>query len=470
MERQAIHIDIPPSKSLSHRYVIAASLASGRSVVHHVLESDDLKKTREILGAAGAKFYPLDVPSETGEMPDSCDWEIVGMNGQPQGGDAPTPLSCYVHESGTTCRLLTAVLAAGQGFFRIHGASRMHERPIEELTKALAQLGTDISFEQKTGYPPLVLGGHGLNPKLVNGKIRIGMDVSSQYFSGLLLAAPLSMEPLTLELSGNKAVSWPYVGLTLQCLDDFGIKFDVETRQSPETHWQSLAAGGWRGLDQAKPDCLRITVQPGQYCSGDFFVEGDWSGASYFLAAGAVGPNPVTVHGLNSLSTQGDRKMLDILRQMGADVRCDQNAVTVCPSCLKGNAFDMGACPDLVPTVAVLASLAHGDTLISNVAHLRVKESDRLAAPAEELAKLGIDVEIKDDGLLVHGLGKETLGVSSLDSGNVMFSTHNDHRIAMSLALISLVNPALDISSRLDDPTVVRKSFPNFWNIWKKLQ
>ena len=190
----------PASKSISHRYCIGAALARGSSELHHVLDSRDLECTRAILCAAGARMEPL--PGEEGG------WRVTGMDGRPRGG-TDTPLSCDVHESGTTCRLLTAVLAAGHGLFRIHGAPRMHERPIDELTRALEALGTEVRFEQRPDCPPLLLRAAGLDPARNGGRVRLGMDASSQYFSGLLLAAPLAPAPLCVELGGQRPCPGP---------------------------------------------------------------------------------------------------------------------------------------------------------------------------------------------------------------------------------------------------------------------
>ena len=416
----------PASKSISHRYCIGAALARGSSELHHVLDSRDLECTRAILCAAGARMEPL--PGEEGG------WRVTGMDGRPRGG-TDTPLSCDVHESGTTCRLLTAVLAAGHGLFRIHGAPRMHERPIDELTRALEALGTEVRFEQRPDCPPLLLRAAGLDPARNGGRVRLGMDASSQYFSGLLLAAPLAPAPLCVELGGQKAVSWPYVGLTLHC-----------------------------ALRTARPDGLCITVRPGTYRAGSYQVEGDWSGASYLLAAGALGKRPVRVDGLRADSLQGDRAMLDILRAMGARAEVEGTSITVHPSALHGVDVDMGHCPDLVPTVAVLAAFAQGPTRVRNVAHLRIKESDRITAPATELARLGVRVDEHDDGLTVHGLGPD--GPAWDEAAR--FSAHNDHRIAMSLALLGLPH-GKRMDALLDDPLVVRKSFPTFWKVWEQL-
>ncbi|MCR4666268.1 MAG: 3-phosphoshikimate 1-carboxyvinyltransferase [Desulfovibrio sp.] len=460
---QGVVINVPGSKSLSHRYLIAAALASGSSTITHSQKSADLLVTRSLLKQIGAEI------TET----DSDTLSVRGVNGQVRGGQG-SPLLCNVGESGTSCRLISAVLASGDGLFRIEGKGRMHSRPIEELCSALTRLGAGIVYTEKTGYPPFLLQARGLNPELVKGELSIGMDSSSQYFSGLLLAAPTCPSPLVLELGGRKAVSWPYVGLTLQCLTDFGIAFSVETRPSNTAPWQLLPHMAWREVALAEPGCLRITVQPGSYKAGSFAIEADWSGASYFLAAGALGKRAVTVEGLRDDSLQGDRILLDILSKMGAHVQSTATSVTVFPSELHGVDLDMGSCPDLVPTVAVLAAFAHGSTRIHNVAHLRLKETDRIAAPCEELAKVGVVADAMSDGLLISGLGGHVHHKRGEDTlprlpEGACLSAHNDHRIAMSLSLLDVVNPDIRVRGCLDDSTVVEKSFPSFWGEWERL-
>ena len=189
-----IMLQAPSSKSVSHRMLAAASLAHGTSVIHHVLESADLERTRDILCRVGASMK---------ERSESC-WEVSGMAKGPEGGD-DAPVECFVRESGTTCRLLTAILAAGHGAFRIYGVPRMHERPIGALTDALCALGAEAAFESRAGYPPVVMTAHGLR----GGDVSLSIDESSQYLSGLLLAAPFCDAPLRITLSGSKVVSWP---------------------------------------------------------------------------------------------------------------------------------------------------------------------------------------------------------------------------------------------------------------------
>lgn len=469
-ENNTVTVAAPASKSLSHRYLLGAALAPGRSCVRHLLESQDLEATRSILCQAGARMKPL-------HKPDSADidgWEVWGMENGPRGGNG-APVECDVQESGTTCRLLTAVLAAGKGLFRIYGKGRMHERPIGDLCHVLTRLGCGVVFEGRPGCPPLLLDAHGLDPSLEDGHVFIGMDESSQFFSGLLFAAPLASGPLWIELAGNHAVSWPYVGLTLQCLAQFGIRFQVEIRPRIGVPWIQLQEATWKSLEDVRPGCFRVRVWPGPYRAGDYTIEGDWSGASYFLAAGALGKKPVCVTGLRSDSLQGDRAIVDILQKMGCRVECAPEATTVYPSQLHGVSLDMGHCPDLVPTVAVLAAFAQGSTRISNVAHLRLKESDRIAAPAQELCKTGVMVDALSDGLLINGMGGNCAHVRNRpdhptlppDSG---LCAHNDHRMAMSLALLELRDASLNVADILDDPGVVRKSFPQFWDNWSLLK
>lgn len=451
---EAIVVKAPPSKSVSHRMLIGAALTGGESVVEGVLESRDPERTRAVLGAAGARFEALGPGA----------YRVRGVGGKLRGAapDEP-PVSCDMHESGTSCRLLTAVLASGQGRFRIHGAPRMHRRPLGGLTGPLTGLGAVFHFEEREGYPPCVLAASGLD----GGTAGIGLDESSQYLSGLLLAAPQARGPLTVEITGRQVVSWPYVGLTLQTMRDFGVHFDVSERDpdaGPDAPWRAV---DWRSVKAARPGGVRFRVRPSAWRPGRYTVEGDWSGASYLLAAGILGRRPVSVTGLRPDTLQGDRALLDIARAMGADVEVAPGVerarpVTARPSTLRGVDVDMSACPDLVPTVAVLAAAAEGDTRIRGVAHLRIKESDRIAAPARELAKAGVTVEERDDGLLVHGRGTD------FDlSGQVLdLAAWGDHRMAMSLALLE----CRGAEARLDHPEVVDKSFPDFWEVWAALR
>ena len=459
---EPVEVNAPASKSLSHRMLVAAALARdcSPSVLHNVLQSEDTAATMRILQACGAKFKEA-----RGSL------EVLGLSGQIQGG-AVSPLECNVAESGTTARLLTAILAAGNGLFRLHGAKRMHERPMQALTKTLTQLGAAFSFEQSPGSLPFTLKASGLE----NMPVEIDTSQSSQYLSGLLLAAPLG-QGLTLIPTASalpqaarseasptpnlpKLVSWPYVLLTLQVLHDFGVPFEVQLLSSQgiwqKTHWQQVKS--------VEPGQVRLNVSPALYQPGEYRVEGDYSSASYLLAAGALGPKAVKVHNLNRCSLQGDQAILDILKAMGAKITWHSNAVTVAPpkpdpatkrQSLRGINVNMADCPDLVPTVAALAAFATGPTSITGVAHLRIKESDRIAAPAAELRKVGCQTKELPDGLQITPPER-------LQKPNAPFRTYNDHRMAMSAALFSCAG--FDV--QIENPDCVAKSFPGFWQVW----
>lgn len=437
-----ITVAAPSSKSLSHRALIAAGLANGVSVVRGALRSVDLTITRGCLEAGGVGIEELD----DGAL------RITGRPGGLMGGPlagADDPVLLEVHESGTTCRLITAVAAGGHGVFDVRGAPRMHERPIGALCQALHHLGADVQYLEKTGYPPLRIRTDGLR----GGFSTIALDESSQYLSGLLLAAPLAARGTVLEVAGKKVVSWPYVSLTLQVMEDFGVQFQV-MRKSGEG-FENVA---WRELSEARPGEVRVTVVPGSYTAREYEVEGDWSNASYFLAAGAAGPVPVAVKGVRPDSAQGDRAICDILAAMGAPVSFEGGAAVSRPARLHGAELDMGRCPDLVPTVAALAAFADSETVISNVAHLKIKESDRLEAAAANLRRAGAGAVVFEDGIRVIPAAAR----GGFERADVCFSCYGDHRMAMSASLYALAG--IDVT--LDDPSCVSKSFPDFFERW----
>lgn len=430
MNHASVRIAAPPSKSLSHRALICAALADGQSILEGVLDSQDLTRTKSCLQSLGATIEPhADGLMVRGILPGLPTANIISLN---------------VGESGTTCRLLAAVAAAFPGQWRIHGEGRMHDRPIAHLTEALRVQGIQVSFEEKLGFPPVVITSYGL----LGGKTAINLEQSSQYLSGLLLAAPLAKARTIITLLGRSVASWPYVALTLDMMAAFGAPARLECH----------ASGCWQGCTVAEaataaPADIRFLVESGAYQPRSMRVEGDWSNASYFLAAGAVGKVPVTVSGLNRASAQGDQAILDILDRMGARIAWNGDDVTVFPSALRGVAVDMGTCPDIVPTVATVAAFATGQTIISGAAHLAIKESDRIQAPVTELSKAGVGIAARPDGMVVQG---------GLSRTKAELSAHNDHRIAMSLALLELGGVELI----LDNPGCVAKSFPDFWTSW----
>lgn len=438
-----ISVKAPSSKSVSHRALICAALAGGTSELHDVLQSVDLTITRRVLESAGAA-----IEEDKGVL------RVTGFEDGPRGAleKNEEPVAAFMAESGTSCRLLTAVLAAGQGTFRVSGATRMHERPIGDLTDALARAGTGFEFEITPGYPPFVMHAKGLPGGLMN----ISLAESSQYLSGLLLAAPLAKAPTTIAISGEKAVSWPYVALTLSAMDDFKVDFDVSILKDGQ--WDIVP---WRSLNGVEPGKVRFLVRPSSYESSSYRVEADWSGGSYLLAAGAVGRRSVHVAGLRSGSLQGDRAILRIMQSMGARIEADHDGMTVHPSKLHGVEVDMSDSPDLVPTVAVMAAFADSPTTITNVAHLRIKECDRLSAMVTEVARAGCKTEDLGDGLRII-----PDAASPLPAGTkVAFDTYGDHRIAMATAIFGLAG----IEVVHDDPGCVSKSFPTFFEKWETI-
>ena len=433
-----IDITAPSSKSLSHRALICASLARGESMLEGVLDSQDLTRTAQCLRQLGATIEPRDgrlFVRGIGGSEDAAPHDVISMN---------------VGESGTTCRLMAAVVTAIPGIYRIHGEGRMHDRPVRHLTDALMQQGVRVTFEEKDGYPPLVMS----SPGLAGGEVTINLEQSSQYLSGLLLAAPLASATTTVRLIGRTVASWPYVALTLDSMARFGVPVALERRLLDD--WESCSHAEATNLP---PTDIRLIVHPAPYRGGAMHVEGDWSNASYFLAAGAVGKVPVRIGGLNRSSAQGDRFMLEILDRMGARVEWDDDAVTVFPSALHGAALDMNSCPDIVPTVAAMAAFAEGETVISGAAHLALKECDRIQGPVTELSKAGVNIEARPDGMVIRGDG-------GLLPHHVDLCTYGDHRMAMSFSILELGG----FTVSLDNPGCVAKSFPGFWDVWGKVR
>ncbi|WP_320172434.1 3-phosphoshikimate 1-carboxyvinyltransferase [Maridesulfovibrio sp.] len=429
-----IIVKAPSSKSLSHRALIAGALSEGTTVVLDPLDSNDINRTMDCLTTMGAQFS-IDGTATT----------VTGMHEGPRGGEKE-PAVLEMRDSGTTCRLITALAGAGRGLFRVQGTPRMHDRPIGALTGALESQGVKVTFSDKPGYPPVTLEADGFRGKNMD----ISLEESSQYLSGLLLAAPLADETTIINVVGRKAVSWPYVALTLNVMEDFRIKFEVQTLHDGK--WKKV---DWRKVEKVVPGEIRFKVEPSRFDREEYRVEGDWSNGSYFLAAGAVGNKPVKIEGLSTKSLQGDIAIMYILKAMGAKIESDAHSVTVYPSKLHGVEVDMSKCPDLVPTVAVAAAFADSPTTITNVAHLRIKECDRLEASAAEVMRAGGKAEITEDSI--------TIIPAPLKKGErIVFSTYDDHRLAMCTAIFALAG----IESVPEEPGCVAKSFPGFWDEW----
>lgn len=401
-------IEVPGSKSLTQRALIAASLAKGTSTLFGPLESDDTRYSSEALMQMGVT------------MDKEKEWVIHGKAGLIQ----PSSEAIFLGNNGTATRFLTSVAALGNGNFLIDGDARMHLRPIGPLMAALRGWGVDISAIKGTDCPPLAIKGRGI----AGGTTILPEGKSSQYLSSLLLVAPYAQTPCVLRVQGE-VLSKPYVAMTLSVMDAFGIAVDCAS------------------------DFSSFSIPQGCYRAREYQIEGDASNASYFWAAAAVTGGRVTVTNVPVPSLQGDAMLVPLLGRMGCEVSRSGNGITLQGTDrLEGIRVDMGDMPDVVPTLAVVAAFAHGRTVIENIAHLRIKECDRLSAVVTELTKLGVKVEEQDAAMIIHGEGGAGLK-------GAVIETYEDHRMAMSLAVAGLRIPGVQITGE----ECVAKSFPDFW-------
>ena len=404
-------IKVPGSKSLTQRALIAAALAEGTSTLIGPLASEDTSYTLSALREMGLVIDDRD--------PDQ--WHVRGS-----GGVVREPARDIVlGNNGTATRFLTSVAALGHGKFRITGDQRMSERPIAPLMEALQGWGVHVVSDAGNGCPPLSLDADGLS----GGRTVLPEGKSSQYLSSLLLVAPYAKEQAELEVRGQ-VLSRPYVEMTLDVMADFGIQVE------------------------AAPSLAFFRIPRGHYVGREYRIEGDASGASYFWAAAAVTGGRVTVVNVPVPSLQGDTGLVPLLARMGCQVHKTGEGLTVRgPEKLVGIEVDMGNMPDVAPTLAVVAAFAEGDTVISNIAHLRIKECDRISAMVTELRKMGAEVDEEPSRMIIHGRA----GGNNLHGVEV--ETYQDHRIAMSFAVAGLRVPGVRISGE----NCVVKSFPDFW-------
>ena len=402
--RAAGTVRLPGSKSISNRVLLLASLAAGDTKITGALDAEDTLVMRKALSALGVSF-----DRET----------ALGVGG-------PFPVKqaeLFLGNAGTAFRPLTAVLAMCGGEYRLSGVPRMHERPIGDLVDALRGVGARIDYAGREGFPPLVIHPGKID---VEQKLRVKGDVSSQFLSALLMALPLTGRTARVDVVGE-LISKPYVEITLNVMRRFG---------------QEVRRDGWKSFE----------VHGGTYVSpGRFFVEGDASSASYFLAAGALGGGPVRVEGVGKDSIQGDVRFVEVLERMGAKVVFGEGWIEASGGKpLRAIDLDLNHIPDAAMTAAVLTLFAEGPSTIRNIGSWRVKETDRIAAMATELRKLGAEVEEGQDFLKVTP--------AKLKS-NVAIDTYDDHRMAMSFSLVALGG----VPVRINDPQCVAKTFPDYF-------
>ena len=415
-------VRLPGSKSISNRTLLLAALAEGNTTLREVLDSDDTGYMLTALRALGVRCEAAGPRAMT----------VHGVNGVFPGKKA----DLFLGNAGTVLRPLTAVLALCGGEYGIDGVARMHERPIGDLVDALHQLGAQIDYLGSPGFPPLKIRPGKLKTQ---AEVSIRGNVSSQYLSGLLMALPLLGVKMLVRIEGE-LISKPYVEITLNAMRRFGVVVERD---------------GW----------MSFTVPAGaRYVSpGELYVEGDASSASYFLAAGAIsgltGGGPVRVEGVGRNSTQGDVRFAEALEQMGAAVSMSEHWIEAGAGDdakkrgrLRAVDLDCNHIPDAAMTLAVAALFADGTTTLRNIASWRVKETDRIAAMAIELVKLGATVEEGADYLRI---------TPPAPWRPATIDTYDDHRMAMCFSLAALGG----VPVRINDPGCVAKTFPDYFQV-----
>jgi 3-phosphoshikimate 1-carboxyvinyltransferase len=406
-------VQVPGSKSYTQRALIIASLAKGASMVKDALVSEDTQLLMDALAMVGA------VTDRQGQ-----DILIRGTEGRPAAPSHPL----YLGNNGTGLRLLTGTLCVGQGTFILDGSDRMRQRPIKPLVDALNMLGASVSCGPK-GCPPVEVRACGL----AGGKTTLAAGLSSQYLSSLLIAAPLAKGDVVIDVQGPLP-SRPYVQMTLQVMESFGVQGPV-----------------------VGEDTFRVKA-PQEYGSAQFQVEGDASSATYFMAAAAICGGRVRIENVDLGSAQGDLRFVEILKAMGCEASAPGRGLEIIGPLSNHDdlAFDLHDAPDMVPALAVVAAFRKGKTALRNIGHLRIKESDRIAALTNELRKIGAEVEEKAEEMVVQGVAHRGSTICC----------YNDHRIAMSFAIAGLALEGIVI----EDPDCVKKSFPNFWEKLESLR
>ena len=406
----------PGSKSLTNRALVLAALAQGPTTLTGVLDSVDTQVMIESLRRLGLSIEQ-DLTAKT--------ISLVGCGGRITSRPRECPpvatggTELFLENSGTSIRFLTAMCCIGHGQFRLDGNARMRERPIAPLVTALREAGVSIACEFDTDCPPVVIEAKGLP----GGTWTVDGNLSSQYLSALLMTAPCAKSDVTLSVRGE-LVSRPYVDMTIANMRQFGAE-----------------------VAEPRPNVFQIQARPYQGCHYD--IEPDASAASYFFALAAVTGGDVTVQGLTREALQGDVGFVDALFRMGCQVIYSPSSIRVIGGPLHGIDIDMNAISDTAQTLACVAPFAQGPTRIRNVAHMRLKETDRVSAVVTELRKLGLTVDEHDDGMTVHP--------GPLSGGTV--ATYDDHRMAMSFSLLGLRQPGIVIA----DPGCTAKTYPEYF-------
>lgn len=408
-------IKLPGSKSISNRTLLLAAMAQGTTDIRDLLASDDTARMLEALKLLGVPLRQIGVD----------DWRVEGVDGAFPVQQA----DLFLGNAGTAFRPLTAALAMTGGHYKLSGVPRMHERPIGDLVDALCQAGAHITYLGNEGFPPLSIQPPTVAPADSEAvKVNVRGNVSSQFLTALLMAVPLTGHETTIKVVGE-LISKPYIDITINLMARFGVQV--------ERH-------GWQAFS--------IPAHSRYVSPGTLYVEGDASSASYFLAAGAIGQGPVRVEGVGRDSIQGDVRFAEALEQMGATITMGENWIEAQGSGkLQAIDLDCNHIPDAAMTLAVAALFATGTTTLRNIASWRVKETDRIAAMATELRKVGASVEE----------GADFIRVTPPDQfiPNAVIDTYDDHRMAMCFSLVALGGVPVTIN----DPKCVAKTFPDYF-------
>ena len=415
-EKNTILIDVPGSKSITHRAIIAGALAEGKSKLSGFLLCSDTRYTLEGMNLLGAR-------SKT----EGDNLIIYGRGMRPYEFKGIKHL--YLGDSGTSIRILLSISALSRGIFILTGSQRMKQRPVGGLVSALLGLGVDLRCMERDGFPPIYLDAKGIR----GGRVTVSGTHSSQYISSILISAPYAQKDIEIELK-DEPVSKPYIDLTIDVMERFGVRV-----MRDRYRFFKVSSGN-------------------PYRPYDFRIEGDVSSASYFWGASAITGIKIITKNIFPFDTrQGDIRFLDLLEHMGCAVTRKKDMVIVEGRNLNGTEVDMMDIPDMVPTLSAVALFARGKTVIRNVRHLKYKESDRLRVLSKGIRALGGKVDLTEDGMIIYG-GKR-LHPATIDP-------ENDHRIAMAFAIAGLRIPGIRILNR----QCVIKSFPDFWNLWKMLE
>jgi 3-phosphoshikimate 1-carboxyvinyltransferase len=407
-------VTLPGSKSYSNRALLVAALAHGRSEITDALHSDDTRYMERALDRLGVRVQGDEA---------SHAFVVDGVDGRFPAAEA----TLEIGNAGTAARFLTAAVALGHGTYVVDGSPAMRKRPIAPLLDGLRALGVDAESREGTGCPPVVVRATGI----AGGRARLRGDISSQYFSALLMAAPYARADVEIEVDGA-LVSAPYVTMTLSTMEAFGVRAERDGDR-----WFRVRAGQ-------------------RYQGRRYAVEPDASGASYFFAAAAVTGGRVVVPRLGAGSAQGDLGLLDVLARMGCDVRVAADAVTVRgPTRLRAVEADFTRMGDVATTLMAIAPFADGPVTVRGIAQTHYEESDRPVAAATELRRMGLRVENDWDSVTIHPGAPQPCEVQ----------TYDDHRMAMSFAVTGLRAPGI----RIANPGCVSKTFPEFFDVLRRL-